>query len=812
MRKAKQMEKTNSGEKKQLFKFKDIFKKKNANKEMIKSNDKQLDSSSKNGKKPKNKKLGWKIFKIFLFTMIALFIVGTGIVVGVISGVIDKTDSINVEDLQLLKLTTFIYDKDGNEIGNVYGENRVTVEYKDLPQSLIDAVVSIEDERFFSHGGVDLKRTAGAVFTYVFNGGSSSFGGSTITQQLVKNITSDKDVSWTRKIREWYRAISLESKLSKEQILESYLNTIYLGDGAYGVEVAAKDFFGKSVKDLNIAECAVLAAQIRLPETTNPYKSDEAKAALLERQKLVLSQMLKLKKITKEQYDEAVNYKIEFKKAPALEDGAVQSWFVDAVIEQVIGDLQTQKNVDRGVAIKMLYSDGYKIYSTEDPKVQKAMDDAYNNEKLFYTNKDGTFMQSSMVAMDQSTGNVVGLIGGANKKEGSNVWNWATQEKRQPGSTMKPLGAYGPAFEQGVSYPAMGVDDSQFTLGKWTPGNYYGYFNGYVTAREAIMKSMNIPAVRTTQKAGVDYAFNFAKNAGLVDLVDSDKNLASMALGGVTNGFTVLEMANAYSTIANGGVHLTPKFYTKVVDKNGKDVLTPDTTAKRVMKATTAYLLTDCLRSVVTGGTAAGYVKVGNMPVVGKTGNTNDDYDQWFIGFTPYYTIATWNGYDQKLKKHIGTRKIGAYPYTSIVLFNTVMNAINKDLPVKQFDKPDGIVTASVCRDSGLVATDACRTDPRGNRTITDIFASGTVPTQTCTVHKQAKICTETGLLATEYCPSTVTKSFITRDYVPGVKPRDWQFMLPTQYCNVHTSAAQIPTEVPPTNPNNGGNVDVYPQ
>jgi penicillin-binding protein 1A len=749
----------------------------------------------KNSKK--NKKVNWKVFKICLFAFLALCVVGFGIVFGVVSGVIDKTESISLEDLQLLKLTSFIYDKDNKEIGALYdAENRVTVEYKNLPKFLVDAVISIEDERFFSHNGIDLKRTTGAVFTYVLNAGKSDFGGSTITQQLVKNITSDKESSWTRKIREWYRAISLETKLTKEQIMETYLNTIYLGDGAYGVEVASRNYFGKSVKDINIAESAILAAIIQIPETTNPYRSEEAKNRLLDRQKLVLNQMLKLNKITKEQYDEATKYEIVFKKEKIEVGTGVQSYYVDAVVAQVKKDLMQQKNISAGVAEKMLFSDGLKIYTPQDSKVQTAINNAYNNPKLFYTDRAGDFMQSSMVVIEQSTGNVLGLIGGANEKTGKD-FNRATEANRQPGSTMKPLGAYGPAFELGLLAPGMGLDDSQLTMGNWTPGNYYGYFNGYVTAREAINKSMNLPAVRANMKAGTDYAYNFAKNAGLVNLVESDKNPASLALGGVTKGFTIMEMANAYATIANGGVYMTPKLYSKVLDKNGKEILTASTTAKRVMKDTTAYMLADCLRTVVTNGTAAGSVRVGNMPVAGKTGNTNDDFDQWFIGFSPYYTISCWNGYDKP--KAIGR----GYPYTSIKLFNTVLNEISKGQPIKQFERPGGIITASVCRDSGLVSTDACKTDPRGDRTITDIFASGSVPTATCNVHKKVEICSETGLLANKYCPNKVNKSFITRDYIPNVKPSDWGFMIPTSTCSVHNETSQVIKEPE-------DNVDIY--
>lgn len=768
-------------------------------------------SGVQKGKK-KKKKFNWKIFRICLFVFIALCIIGAGIVIGVVTGVIDKTDSIGLDELQLLKLTSFVYDKDGELIGSLYdSQNRVTVKYENIPQDLVDAIISIEDERFFKHNGVDIKRTTGAIFTYVLNGGKSSFGGSTITQQLVKNVTSDKEASWTRKIREWYRAISLESKMTKEQIFESYVNTIYLGDGSYGVEVASQNYFGKSVKEINLPEAATLAAIIQSPESTNPYRSDEAKERLLNRKDLVLKQMLKLGKINKEEYEEALKYEIAFKKEKVdVADDNINSYFVDAVIEQVIADLKEEKNVERGVAIKMLYGDGLKIYTTMDSKVQSAIDDAYNNPKLFYTDRAGDFMQSAMVVIEQSTGNVVGLIGGAGEKDGNLVFNRATQAYRQPGSCMKPLGAYGPAFEQGASSPGAGLDDAQLVnQGGYNPGNYYNGFYGYVTAREAIAKSMNLPAIRANQKVDVSFAFNFAKNTGLKSLVSAkenssknDESAASLALGGVTKGFTPMEMANAYATIANGGLYIEPKLYTKVVDRNGKEILVTSREPKRVMKDSTAFMLTDCLTTVVKSGTAAGIVKVGNMPIAGKTGNTNDDKDQWFCGFSPYYTIACWNGYDDP-PKAINR----PYPYYCMRLFNTVMNSIHKDLPVKQFETPNSVMQVALCRDSGLVATDACRTDPRGDRTLTDWVAKGSVPTATCTVHKTITVCSETGKLPTQFCPTKVEKSFITRDFVPDVKPNDWKYMAPTENCDVHTK--EIHTDNDDENGDNN-NVDIY--
>lgn len=731
-------------------------------------------------KKGKKKKLGFKIFKICLFTFIALGIIGIGVVVGVITGIIDKTESVDLAQLQMLKLTSFVYDSENNEIASIYGdENRVNVTYDKIPKHLIDAVISIEDERFLEHGGVDIKRTAAAIVTYVFNGGKSTFGGSTITQQLIKNTTGDNETKWTRKIREWYRAISLEHKLSKEDIMESYLNTIYLGAGAHGVEVAAHTYFNKSVTDINLAEAATLAAIIQLPEGYNPYRSEEAAEKLKNRKEVVLKKMLELGKITQEEYDEAIAYEIKYEKG-AVATGTKYSYYVDAVIEAVVEDLMEQRNVTRELALQMLYNNGYKIYTPQVASVQKSIDSAFANKKWFYTDKKGEFMQAGMVVIDNATGNVVGLCGGAGEKSTDRGFNRATQAKRQPGSSFKPIAAYGPAFEKGVSYPGMGYDDSQITIGDWTPKNYYGYFNGYVSARNAINQSMNIPAVRAMQSVGVEYAKKFAENLGISTFTKNDNSL-SMALGGLDQGATVLEMAGAYATFANGGLYIKPKLYTKVLDSEGKEILSTKTTAQRVMKDTTAYLITDCLKTVVTSGTGTSTKIGGGIDAAGKTGNSNDDKDQWFVGYTPYYTAAVWNGYDTP--KSISR----PYPYTCMRVYTDVMRAIHKGLEAKTFTKPSGIITASVCTASGKMPTEAC--ERYGGVVKTEIFASGTVPTESCSVHKLASICKQTGKVATPYCPQVEDRAFITRDENPKVKPRDWSRMLTKDTCTVHTSS-----------------------
>lgn len=680
-----------------------------------------------------------------------------------------------------LELTTFIYDKDGNEICKLYGlENRIPIEYNDLPKSVIDAVISIEDERFFSHKGVDTKRTLGAIFTYIKNGGNSSFGGSTITQQLIKNITKDNETSVERKIREWIRAYKLEKKLSKDDIFEAYINTIYMGEGSYGIEIASQNYFAKSVKDLNLPEAACLAATIQSPEITNPYKGEEAKQKLLDRQKVVLNKMLELEKITQEEYDTAIATELVFKKS--TEGSKVQSYYIDALIEDFAKTLQKEKNLTYEEAIKQVYTGGYKIYSTFDPKVQEAIDYTYSNSNLFYTEYDGTIMQSAMIVLDQSTGDVLGLIGGIGEKNANLILNRATQSYRQPGSCMKPFGAYGPALEKGaLSSTSASLDDSPLPLGTYNPSNWYGYYNGYVTVKHAIAQSMNLPAIKANQRVDTDFAYTFAKNCGLTSLVNSDKYTAPLALGGLTNGVTPLELASAYATIANGGMYNKPRFYTKILDSSNNLIIDNKVESKRAMKESTAYMLNECLQEVITNGTATGYVKVGNMPLAGKTGNSNYDYDQWFCGFTPYYTIACWNGYDTN--KTINR----PYPYASMTLFNSVMNSINCDKEIKYFEKPASITETKICQTSGLLATEACRNDVRGNQEVLGMCATDTIPTEYCNLHQNVKICGVSGLKASSGCFYTKTVSYVKREYVPPTLPNDWYSTTePSGYCSIH--------------------------
>lgn len=754
-------------------------------------------SSGKKGKKGKKHSTGFKVFRVILIVCIVLGVICVGVGIGVLTGVIDDTEDIPLEEYKSQKLTTFFYDINGAEIASMHdSENRVSVKFADLPKSLVDAVISIEDERFMEHNGIDVKRTLGAVVQFVLNGGKSNFGGSTITQQLVKNVSGDKDTKWDRKIREWYRAYMLETKLNKEEILESYLNTIYLGEGAYGIEVASQTYFNKTVKDLTLAESACLAAIIQTPEGYNPYNGEKSKEKLLNRQKLVLGKMLELGKITQQEHDDALKVELKFEKGK-MSTNATNSYFIDAVYEEAIKMLMEKKNVTKGMAEKMLLSDGYKVHTTMDPSIQAILDEQFKKESLFkaYKGYDET-PQGAMVIMDHHTGNVVGLVGGAGEKTGDLVLNRAIHSPRQPGSSIKPIVDYGPAFEKGTLYPGASLDDIEFSQGNWSPTNWYNGYKGYVTVRYAVEQSMNIPAIKAMQTVGVDYAKEFARNLGITSITAEDG--LAMALGGMQKGVTAMELTAAYAAIANGGIYIKPRLFTKIVDKDGKDVIVVESEYKRAMSEQTAYLLTDVLRSVVTNGTGT-KANLGKMPATGKTGQTDADKDRWYGGFSPYYTAMCWYGYDTP--KKIGTYVEGVYQ--PIIIWRDVMRPIHANLEVKQFPVPTGIVRASICSVSGLVATEDCKNDQRGSRIINEIFKSGTVPTKTCDIHKTFKVCEISGKLATEFCPTQKSLVCITRTVTPRIKPGDWAYMPPTETCEIHTKPVE--PEKPPVDPSTSG-------
>ena len=662
------------------------------------------------------------------------------------------------------------------------------------------AFVSIEDERFYDHMGIDVKRTLAATVKYAFSKvgiGSSNYGGSTITQQTVKNITKEKDRTWQRKVKEMARAYYIEKELSKDQILELYLNLIFMGGNTniYGVEVASNYYFSKSAKDLDLAECAFLAGINNTPNSYNPFVEDNERVMerIKTRTKTVLNKMNELGKIkSKEEYDAAiaeVDAGLAFNKGTIVEN--IYSYHTDAAIMQIINQLMEEKDLNYDAAKLYLYSGGFTIYTTQDSNIQDIMQTEFEKDKYWVKgrnkNKDGTLVnehsQAGMTLIDQKTGYVLATCGGLGKKTTSLGFNRGTQLVKQTGSSMKPLAVVAPGINEGLITAASVFDDVPYSIFK----NYSNY-RGLITVRYAIESSQNIPMVKAMQVVTTQRSIEFLKSVGITGLVDEDNNLG-LALGGLTNGTSPLQMAAAYAAIANDGVYITPTFYTKVVDGNGNTVLEPKQESRTVMSSAAAYVVKEILTQPVKSGTST-HCAVSGMSTAAKTGTTNDDFDRWLCGFTPYYTAATWYGFDNNET----VRGWSLSPSSQI--WASVMKQAHKGLEGKTFaqTKPSNVETATICKSSGLLATENCKNDPRGNQVYTEYFVKGTVPKKTCECHVKVEICKETGLLASEFCPEKEEKVFITRPNYETDKAwksaADAQYMLTIKdTCTTHTQS-----------------------
>ena len=665
-----------------------------------------------------------------------------------------------VLDSVKLDRTSFIYATDpetGNQIeyDRLYDEeNRIWVDYKKIPKDMVNAFVAIEDERFYKHHGFDLKRLMGAATAFVSDG-NSAYGASTITQQLVKNISGDDERNLKRKVQEIYRAVRVEQKYSKEEIIEFYLNTIYLGHQCNGIQAAANRYFDKDVWDLSLAEITSIAGITQYPTKYDPILNPDNNK---DKQMLVLQKMLELGYINRQRYDSAAKEKLEFcANDKTRELPTAQTQFADAVINEVLEDLQTELGYPRQIALKMLYTGGLKINASVNPDIQSIIDDIYSNPENFPGGSGGNMLQSAMIVMEPETGYIVGMSGGRDSGGGRMQLNRATQSLRQPGSSIKPIAVYGPALEYGIIEPYSTVVDEPLTIGNWSPKNSNNKFSGTITVQNAVTYSRNIPAIKVLQSLTIEKSFDFLKNRlGVTSLVDeriddgrtvTDKALASLALGGLTDGVSPLIMAGAYSPFANGGIYHKPTTYKDVRDSEGNIILKGADEGERVMMPDTAYKMTTMLRSVVQSGTGTGaYLQ--SFPVAGKTGTTDSDKDRWFVGYTPYYVGAVWCGYDTP-KPMYG---IGANP--SVVIWKKVMSRVHEGMEKKDFEKPennDNIV--KICKVSGKRATDLCALDIRGSQVEYKDFTHSKAPEEECSDHKEYFLCYSTGLRARSGCP-----------------------------------------------------------
>lgn len=611
--------------------------------------------------------------------------------------------------------TSFIYgyDSDGNqvELTRLHGEeNRIWVNLDDMSPHLKDAFIAIEDQRFEKHHGVDWIRTIGVIV----KPSNSGQGGSTITQQLIKNLTDEKDVTIVRKFNEILSALNLERNYSKDEIIEAYLNTIYLSEGCYGVKTAAETYFGKDVSDLNIAECASIAAITQFPGKYDPLRKPENNR---QRQLRILEEMLSQGFITQEEYNEAVAYEMVFTNSENYQgsqvsdsesgsnENKIDSYYVDYVVKTVLEDLQKMGYTERK-AKSLLYGGGLKIYTAVDFDVQNALEDVYENYKRM---PDET-VQGAMVVMNYE-GRVLGLVGGTGEYSGSLELNRAFQSYRQPGSSIKPLSVYGPAFEKSLNddsidiYWSTLIDDRPLkeVNGKMWPTNEGGGYSGAkTTIQKGIANSLNTISARTLDMIGVDYAYDYITNRfHISSLSAADCDYAPLATGSLTEGVSVLEMTAAYAAFGNGGAYYQPYCYYKIEDSQGNVLIETDaaSTKEQALTESTGWLMNKILQTVMTSGSGRSY-KISGVECFGKTGTTTDSKDRWFVGGTPEYVAAVWYGYD--MPKEIVYR-LSSNPAGTI--WETVMNEIYdvKGKDVTEFPEYDGIVQKSYDSSNGLL-------------------------------------------------------------------------------------------------------------
>ena len=766
-------------------------------------------------------------FRVIIITLIITIFAGVGAALGIFIGIIKSAPDPSTIDISPQgNYTSFIYDSDGNRMDSFEpAENREYVELKDIPEHLQKAVIVTEDERFYQHNGIDIRGIFRALVEN-FKTGDTTQGASTITQQLVKNTTGAKDTTIKRKIQEQYLAVKFEELYSKDTILEYYLNTMALGRGVMGVRTASKRYFGKDVQELSIAESAVIAGITQNPSQYDPISKPENN---WDKAKIILGKLKDQEYITVAEYDAALKenpYENILAVHQEFLDKEPHSYFVDALFNQLVEDLEGLGHTE-DAAKKMIYGGGLEIYSTLDKNMQRIADTHIQDESLYPpelykiqldysvsgTNSNGEKFQhqvynvilnseddieafkeqqleewgvtseddyieglikqpqpqASFVLMDYRTGQVKALSGGRGEK--SNLsFNYATQAKRQPGSTFKVLAAYAPAIDLGLLSPGSVISGKPVSYkldnGKtYTPDNWPtdDRHDKSFTVRDAIADSMNVIAVRTVADiVGIDEAFDYLQRFGFTTLEESDKGY-SLPLGGIA-GVTPLELNAAYGAIANDGVYVEPVFYTKVKDREGRVIIDNTNEAivansRAVIKQSTAHMLTDMMINVVdgpgrhTGSTVRKYFK--NMPVAGKTGTTTADKDLLFAGYTPYYVGTIWTGYS--IPKPLSSRDNSYH----LKIWGKIMDDIHKDLEYKSFPKVEmtntGVSEIRICTLSGKLATELCEKDP-DHGVKHEFFTSGQKPTQYCDLHVEVEICTESGKIANEYCPKEVVK------------------------------------------------------
>ncbi len=758
---------------------------------------------------------------IMLVGIITAIIVGSAFAIYVKNNVDIKVDESKFE-LNSTNTTTklFYYDYTDreNRIGEAVeiedarlygGENSIFVPFSQIPKHMIDACVAIEDHRFWDHKGVDWYRTIGAGLNF-FIGFEEKFGASTLTQQLIKNITGEDDYKIQRKVQEIFWALDLESKKSKEDIITLYLNVIPLSQNCYGVQAAANTYFNKDVSELTLLESACIIAITNNPSYYDPIRFPDHN---LERRNDVLWCMLNQGKISEDEYNANINQEPVFNLSKKDNGKSnINSWYTDMVINDVVDDL-VEIGYTPKAANLLVYSGGLNIYTCMDPNVQAVLDEVYTNDQYFPEHTSGMPAQSSMIIIDPGTGDVLGVAGAKGEKKGNRIQNFATDTVRPAGSSIKPVSVYGPALELGLINYATIYDDTPVNYGTdnespW-PHNLPNVFGGLTNINSAIERSVNTVAVKVLQDLTPRTSFEFCRDKlgmySLIELLElsngtklTDIDYAALALGQMNYGVTVREITAAYTAFANDGVFNEAHSYLKVTNSQGEVILSNETPGNIVMSEANAAVMTKMLSNVVNNGTAKAISLRKTVDCAGKTGTTSNDYDRWFIGYTPYYIGGVWYGYEYP--KSLSSLK--SNPCVS--LWDTVMTklhqgyideAANGGEALKTFEMPGTVIKATFCKDSGKLMTDACRADPRGNRAESGYFADGTQPSSYCTTHVLVNYDAVTGAVASAGCPRdnvkqvgliqvenrkfpvqmTVTDAqFVYRDLPSNVEPGGW--------------------------------------
>ena len=652
----------------------------------------------------------WKIFlTLALIFTTACLIVGISVTV-YIFGIASEPTGINLA-ARAINQTSHIYVKNPEtgefeEYQKLYdGENRIWVNFDDIPEAMKEAITSIEDKRFYEHNGVDWTRTTGAILSLATGG--DNYGGSTITQQLIKNMTQDNDVSLTRKIREIVRALKLEQEYTKDQILEGYLNIVNFGNNCQGCESAAQLYFGKSIKDCSIAECAAIAGITQNPSKWNPLVYPENNKV---RRETIINEMYDQEKITKAEYDQAMKDSanmtfVGFQDDDEDEDtDFVQNWYIDQLVGDLVNDLASYYNIDTKAASEMLYTEGLKIYCAMDTKAQDLLEKTALN-----IDKSSDDDLEIAMCMTDLKGRIIATVGSSNKKTGNLLFSRATDSVLQPGSSIKPVVVYPYAIEQKQLYFSSFVKDApledykvvdgQLVAG---PNNWYSGYRGDMLLPDAIEISSNGTAAQVMDMIGPSNAYDqVVTYQGFKHLDESDRyNTGGLSIGGLTGGVTVTEMAAAYTYMGNGGLYYEPYTYYYVTDAEDNVILSPqDKVPKQAYSAETAYIMNRLLYYNVSNSvnTRAGSTRVSGWEIIGKTGTTDEDKDSWFCGLSPYASLAVWTGFDEPQTIY------GSGLNVATDSFQTVMSEYLKDKEHKDFDRPGSIIESYYSPGSGLL-------------------------------------------------------------------------------------------------------------